>query len=103
MRGVCMTCTGTCGSGAGTGMTPTDWERGLIHRSNFGRVLEVVRGGDWGSDGGDCRSARRGYVTSGRFSNNGFRVFLAPGQHKQSSEAARSHVPQRMHSGLTSE
>ena len=45
-----------------------------------GWLWKVVRGGEWGGDGGDCRSARRGYVGSGRFSNNGFRVVLAPGQ-----------------------
>jgi formylglycine-generating enzyme required for sulfatase activity len=45
-----------------------------------GWLWKVVRGGEWGADGGDCRSARRGYVGSGRFSNNGFRVVLAPGQ-----------------------
>jgi formylglycine-generating enzyme required for sulfatase activity len=41
----------------------------------------VVRGGDWGADGGYCRSAFRFDVTpSFRGGDVGFRVVLAPGQ-----------------------
>ena len=41
----------------------------------------VIRGGSWGNDGRDCRSADRGYDSaSARSRNIGFRVVLAPGQ-----------------------
>ena len=42
---------------------------------------KVIRGGEWGADGGECRSAFRGGVPpSWRGDNSGFRVVLAPGQ-----------------------
>ncbi len=42
----------------------------------------VVRGGDWGTDAGDCRSAKRNYGGNpdSRGSGIGFRVLLGPAQ-----------------------
>jgi formylglycine-generating enzyme required for sulfatase activity len=44
-----------------------------------GGPIRVIRGGGYGYDSGDCRSAGRGYLTPGEaYGDLGFRVVLAP-------------------------
>ena len=68
------------------------------HRNSGGGSLRVLRGGSWGNDTADCRSAYRSYyVPSGRDISTWASVWPAVRRRQERSEGSksRSRIPPR--------
>ena len=74
-----MTCMGVSGSGARTGTALILAGMSSI-RKGLPRGRPLFRGGSWGCEPEECRSASRDFNPEGETGYVGFRVVLAPGQ-----------------------